>query len=374
MKTIRSFISLFNRLRNGENFEIHKIIVDYLDKVIQELPLLVPQFNYYKEQFIKLDVLLKQYAKYYESGLLRKLNKERNNTYGGIKRIINGATMLNNDEIREAGDHLKMILNNYKHIERKPYSDATGLYFNLIQDFLSDEYKEYTLFLNLENSINNLQAENIKFEEIHNKRADKKEQKFLLGSIDVVRRATDLALEELTLSINSDYRVSVLNKEMANMELLNKMIDKINGYIRQAKEDYYRHIDGKKPTDPSGPGDDPTPPGNLPYEFKVESQTLTEGDVMLLDKSPGKLRTYVEKVNLEGSCIWFYPPGEDPYDTPFKYGDFLYDSENKITGLRLISDKTAIEMHDPVDYAVLQDKDAKVLIRFDTYRDLVYID
>lgn len=330
MKTIQPLVALFGRLRDGENFEVHKIILNYLKTVIATLPSVATMFASYEAKFQYLDTVFKQYKKYIESEKIAEADRARKDEYLSIKRSVEGAEYSRLPDIQEAGQYLAFIINNYKGVNMKPYADATGIYFNMIQDFRSDEYLPYTERLQLGAAIDELEKFNNQFETFYSRRSDKKELRRLLGSLRTARRETDLVLRDIAEAVNALYRVNEIGpRDPAQKTLLDGVMNHLNGYITQAKKDYFRHVEPKKPKDPVP---EPETPDTAPYELKAGSQTIPDGTHMrITDSNPEEFaKRFTGK--LEGSFLLMKNDATG-YDVTLDFSDYAKDENEAVTGI-----------------------------------------
>lgn len=377
MKSIRNFISLFSKLRQGENFEIHQMIVEYLSSVITTFTSLLELFNVYLAKVDKLDELFKRFRSYRESGQLRIIHKNRKDSFLGIKQRVKSATYLHDPVESEVGNRLLFLFDNFKDATKKPYTESSAYYSEFIEKARSDEYKDDFELLNLEAGIDELERFNLAFKELYKIRSDKMEFRELQGDIRVARREADMAFRDLSDGINSLYGAYELaNNDPDKYALLSAMIDQINGFILQYKDGYYRHVETRKPGDAENPNK-PLTPTKKTYDFEMDTESVERDQVVVItDKNPEAFRTFIKNQTFTGSVICYDETesggGLVPDDLTFD--DFAKDAEEQPNGFRFITDKDILEDGGSlVNNAVLCLED-KVLVRFDTFRKPDYID
>lgn len=364
MKIIKKFLTLFTKLRNDENFSIHKIIIKNLKAKIMEFASLVPFFNDYEAKFDRLDVVYKQYTKYLESKILINLYEERKNIYLSIKYAIEGAALSHIDDLKVAATYLGLIIDNYKGASHVIYSGSVGMFHNMIQDFQSPENAPYLQALSLEAAVNKLHEFNEDFEDVYALRSNKKNLGRSHSIVRAARREVDLALNELALSINTLYRMNRIGtKDEEEEEKLGSIIDEINAFIKQFEEAYYRHVNTKKPQKP----DEPDPENPEPfeeYQFVVAQQIVeTDNEMKIIDTNP---EAFAEKFaeGLEGSILTMR---KDELDYNFPFKQLYLNTSDEVIGL-IVGPPAGLPFLDPfegrpIDEAFLINNN-KVLIRF----------
>lgn len=330
MKSVQPFLSLFTMLRDGENFEVHKIILSYLESIKNKPVAMIALITPYRAAFDYLDIVFKQYKKYIESQKITASNIERKNSYMSLKRAVESAVYSMIPDIKAAGDVLSLIINNYKNVNRKPYADATGIYYNLIQDFTNEQNNPHTVSLQLEDTVADLKRHNEDFEAYYSSRSNKKEERRILGAIKTARRETDLVFKELVTYINSAYLIN--EQEMhddVRETLFEDIINKLNGYIAQARMDYYRHV---KTNDPRKKKHPAKPKQPKPYEMEVVAQEKIWHDKMSLTAKEPKKFAKALAGKLEGSVLKMKRKNDE--DTgDFAFAEYTKDAEDNINGL-----------------------------------------
>ncbi|MDL2264993.1 DUF6261 family protein [Parabacteroides sp. OttesenSCG-928-G21] len=325
MNKIKRF-GIFNFLRNGEHFQLHWTLSDFLTTKIADFASLATLFATYKALFEHEDIVFKHNSRMVGTAEIKRADIVRSKAFRSLRMTIKALTLNVDLSEQQLADDLLLIIDNYKEAPRKAYLENTAYINNLVQELRIPANFEKVEALSLEGLVTSLDQSNILFRTLYNNRSEWLDAQKRQGNMRNIRRPLDMAFRDLASAINSLYEANELvEKNATTREKLEVMIDGVNAHIENA----IRAIAYRSPGHSSKPDPDPHPepePGPVePFRFTAVSQEfVASGNIMqIMAPDPQAFHNAVKDRAVGG--IVNFQTEEDP--NRFTVFDFKYTDE-----------------------------------------------
>jgi hypothetical protein len=285
MKTIENCKSLVKKLRNGEHFDFHEVIVEFVKSHVSLIAPIIILWNAFLQAFEKEDIVYKHSSKLSETKLIRDLERRRKNAFLELKRGIESASYSDDIDKKAASIKLGEVLENYKKITTAPITEVTAMVFNMIQDLKSPKYGDAVAELYLTAVVTSLEDKNDELKALYVERAQSLSEYEHTGGMKDVRIVVDKAFQNFITVVNSLYVTVRLKGVPDNENPYAAIIDFINGYIEQYERIYERRTPGYTSPEgekPSEGDEDPDIPVIIIPKLAVSEQTIEDNKTMLL--------------------------------------------------------------------------------------------
>lgn len=362
MKTIKGILRFFIRLKNAEHFNVNYSIIRYCNSNLGDIAALDNKLVTYNARFEEEDILFKRLSALEETSSLKELDRLRDDMFISFRYIIDASLYSHDAAIKEAGQALSWIMQNYKNANSKPYPENTALVINMLQDLERPEYAAHIKVLKAEETIAKLKKYNDDFALLYDERARHKEKKNEVPPLSAARTLVDRAAQGLFDSINALYLSNALETHDSEREiLLEDAITTINGIIHQAQEVYYRRVRANRPKEDD---DKPDPEDEKPFEPYTMHVTGQDDEfgLEIFDTNPEAFANFIATMPLEGADFFPDMPKEEEV-ARFFFGNYL-EVDGKIKGFKLGTEAVLLGSgSDKIDTAVLI-KNGRVIIHF----------
>ena len=183
-----------HQLRNDEHFQFNTEFKDLVNKFDAAELKIGAQFNDYLALFKQEDEALKKIMKSEFTLDLQDLDKRRDRLFRGITEISKTALYHFNEEVQEAGKRLKILLDTYGKIARKPMNEATSAIYNILQELNGKYAPDVALVADLADWVAELETCNGSFDQLMKNRYEESAMK------------TDLVLKECRQKVDEAYQ------------------------------------------------------------------------------------------------------------------------------------------------------------------------
>ena len=245
-----------NQLRNDEHFQFNTEFKDLVNKFDAAELKIGAQFNDFLALFKQEDEALKKIMKSAFTLDLQDLDKRRDRLFRGIIGISKTALHHFNEEVQEAGRRLKILLDTYGNIARKPMNEATSAIYNILQELNGKYAPDVALMVGLTDWVTELETCNGNFDQLMKNRYEESAMKSDLV-LKECRQKVDEAYQNIVERINAlvviegeaDYKEFIRN--------LNIVIEKytvILAHRRGVAAAKKTAVDSPSPTLPEGEG------------------------------------------------------------------------------------------------------------------------
>ncbi|GEM_PF-1859609 len=278
MKKIDSNLTLLQRLKNAEHFDLMDAVHDEVKQHKDSIEGISTVWNTFYAAFLKEDELYKISLKLEGTSEVKAADEKRDATFLELKREIEYRQYSKTEEEKAAADRLKHVLNNYKQANTAAYAENSAMLTNLIQDLRAPEYTQPVSRLGLSALVDRLEAENNAFKAVYRGRS-KEDYLHRQESLSNARAVTDKAFLALTDALNAIYLSNELReKDETVRQTLGGLIDAINSYLLQSEKVYARRVPSYKTTktgeEGTEEGTDPPVPGEVP-RFRMKNPVVS---------------------------------------------------------------------------------------------------
>ncbi|MDR1646148.1 MAG: DUF6261 family protein [Tannerellaceae bacterium] len=339
------------RLRNAEHFDMYEHIVLHLAVKGLKPSAAVVAWNDFLLSFDKEDELYKRSAKQEETQQIKAVHEKRKTSYVVLRRIMELAAMSETPEVKEAGEALMHVMENYSKTYYAPMTEASALIFNLVQDMEKEKNApKVALIHGAQDAIARLKRDNDAFMTLYAERTVNENDQKHDGRLVEARRQSDGKFGIVVDCVNALYYANEVspNKDPEVSELLGDAIRFINSFLRKYEAIYSRrnpryHLG--KDDQPAG-GDDETPGSTTP-QLAISAQavvgTITGmtglGAQMSLQATDAVLFAGILYPEAKDGQMKIMNPETDTIET-LPVADFLYDTDGT-TPIGLLVDPPA---------------------------------
>lgn len=268
-------LGVFNYLRNGEHFQLHWTLHDFLTDKVTDFTPLSTIFATYKNLFEHEDIVFKHNARMVGTMAIKAADRVRGDAFRAMRMTVKGLTLNIDLPNRKLADDLLLIIDNFKRAPYKAYAENTAYISNLVEELQIPANFEKVEELSLDGLLTALDESNIAFRSLYNHRSEWLEAQKMQGSMRDIRRPLDLAFRNVASAINSLHEVNELGEKNADTrQKLEVMIVGINAHIDNA----LRVIAYRSPGHSSKPDPEPEPgPGPVvePFRFTAQRQSFS---------------------------------------------------------------------------------------------------
>jgi hypothetical protein len=211
-------------LRNDEHFQYILEFINLVYKFSAETLKIAPLFATLLSLFALEDKALKKIMKSVLTLDLQDLDKRRDRLFRGIADMNRVALNHFNEKVQEASKRLKILLDTYGNIARKPMNEATSAIFNLLQE-LNGKYAADVTLVGLTEWVKELHACNSAFDKLMKTRYEETAMRTDLVLKDC-RQDVDNAYHDIVEHINACVIIEGDAKYADFIRNLNVVIDK----------------------------------------------------------------------------------------------------------------------------------------------------
>ena len=235
----------YDRLRNDAHFQL---ATGFRDLIIKEGADKLRIKKQFEELFLpaykKEDEALKKITKSHHTENLQKVDMARDEVFWGICDMVSANSRHFEPIPREAARKIKIIMDTYGNIARKPFNEQTSAVYNLLQDLR--KYGGELKSLNIENWVNELERLNKEFDAITKERFEESASKTNIVLRDA-RKEVDRATREIFRRIEA-FALAFDSSDYVNfMRTVNVIIAKYGGKTVRIEDEY---ISGNSATEP----------------------------------------------------------------------------------------------------------------------------
>jgi hypothetical protein len=189
------------RLHNEEHYEIMNVMDN---KVVVATPaalMIVPQYNIFKARLNREKDALEFISKSTFTVKIALADTKRENTFRGLKYQVLSATYHYEDNKKEAGLNLQVVIDHYGDLLQKGYDEETGSIRNLVEE-LNNNHDDDLSLLGIQHWVNQLKIDNNAFAALVESRD---QESGLKGKSEMLqaRLETDQAYKAVVNMVNS---------------------------------------------------------------------------------------------------------------------------------------------------------------------------
>ncbi|MDR1646197.1 MAG: DUF6261 family protein [Tannerellaceae bacterium] len=243
MKTVKPYANLLRRLRNGDHFEFYREIIKLRKKSGNNLGEILKPWGVFIHLFQKEDDIFKRSLKAPETEEINKLGRQRMNVFRRIKLHVRAARYNTNPAEHAAAVALTFVLHNFKEIPTTTTTQASALFFNLIEEFRRPKYAPHVATLGLAGAVDELEATHDAFLTIFSEREQRQGAALRKGNMKKIRPLVDKAFAAFVEALNAFYATAQLKDNPAEIATYGYLIDGINSIVHYFNN-VYAHIAG----------------------------------------------------------------------------------------------------------------------------------
>jgi hypothetical protein len=151
------------------------------------------QFDTYVTFYEREDEALKKIIKSAFTEKIHEADRARDETFSGMAEINRGMCKHFRKETAEAAQRIRIVLDTYGNIARKPINEQTSAVYNLLKDLRSDKYAKDAADSGIEDWANELGKRNAVFESLVKERFDESAHK------------TDIVMKDARVQLDKAY-------------------------------------------------------------------------------------------------------------------------------------------------------------------------
>jgi hypothetical protein len=155
-------------LRNDAHFQFHTEFRDLMMGHNPQILKVKPQFDVYMTLYEREDEALKKILKSALTEKIQEADRARDELFAGMVYINNGMCRHFIKETAEAAQRIKIVLDTYGNVAKKPLNEETSAVYNLLQDLKSDKYAKDAADSGIDVWANELEKRNAAFESLVN--------------------------------------------------------------------------------------------------------------------------------------------------------------------------------------------------------------
>jgi HAMP domain-containing protein len=129
-----------HNLRNDAHFQFHTEFKDLVVKFNPETLKVKPAFDKYLPLWEREDEALKKINKSSLTEKIQEADRLRDEIFAGMVEINKGMCRHFNKQTAEAAGRIKIVLDTYGNVAKKPLNEETSAIYNLLQDLRSNKY------------------------------------------------------------------------------------------------------------------------------------------------------------------------------------------------------------------------------------------
>ncbi|MGE0079354.1 MAG: DUF6261 family protein [Bacteroidales bacterium] len=186
----------FGRLRNEEHFQFHTEFKSEMERVGAEPLNVVEAFNTYQPLYSKEEEALLLIRKSATTEQLTDADAERDGIFRGIADSVKSWQNHFSPEMRAAAERLKVLLDSYGNVARKPYNEETAAIAKLMLE-TQNEYASDVNALGLKEWFTELQTKNTAFDTLMKTRYSEE------------ARQTEFRMKSARIELDTVYRTIV---------------------------------------------------------------------------------------------------------------------------------------------------------------------
>jgi hypothetical protein len=359
---------VFNYLRNGEHFQLHWTLVDFLKDKVTDFTSLTTVFATYKRLFEHEDIVFKHNARMVGTAEIKAADKVRGDAFRALRMTVKALTKNINLPNRKLANDLLLIIDNFKKAPYKAYMENTAYISNLVEELQLPANQTKVEELLLDGLVTALYESNILFRTLYNNRSEWLEAQKKQGNMEDIRRPLDIAFRNVASAINTFYEFNELGEKNATTRSkLEAMIEGVNAHIDNA----LRAIAYRSPGQGSKPEPHPEPePGPIiPYRFTARSTLFINGRILAV--SPTDFDEFAASIDVRmiGGIMDFHPDGRS---NRFTLDEISYDeTDSTPMSLRFIptDDQDLLGTLSDETYTVEVVKDEVVVLTIDEVKE-----
>jgi hypothetical protein len=176
-------------LRNDTHFQFHTEFKDLAQKHNPQALKIKPLYDAYLPLYDKEDLALKKIVKSAITEKIQDADKARDQIWGDLVETCTAALRHFDPAVRESAKQLKIVLDTYGNIAKKPLNDQTSATYNILQD-LEGRYAPDVAKVGLGPWLTELKARNTAFSDLMRERFDESSLK-----VDIVLKKARTQLD-----------------------------------------------------------------------------------------------------------------------------------------------------------------------------------
>jgi hypothetical protein len=183
-------------MRNDAHFQYQTEFKTLVESVGAESLKIGPQFAEWAPLYAAEDEALKKIVKSEFTAKIQEADKARDDTFSGMAEISRACLKHHNPDVREAAKRLKILLDTYGNIDRKPLNEQTSAIGNILQE-LKGKYAHDAYSVGISEWVAELEMRNEMFISLTQERFDEAAAK------------TSVTMAEARAEIDKQYRIIV---------------------------------------------------------------------------------------------------------------------------------------------------------------------
>ena len=189
------------RLRNDEHFQFNTEIIRVITEFKPETLPVMKQFQTYTAFYRQEDEALKKIVKSIYTDDIHDQDSRRRDILRGMNDAIKAGLLHFNDDVRVAAKHIKVVVDTYGNVVKKPINEVTSSITNMLQD-LTGRFADDILKAGIKDWVTELDKQNTVVSNLVDERYDESNHKS-----DIVmakaRRNTDVAYRDVKKRIEA---------------------------------------------------------------------------------------------------------------------------------------------------------------------------
>jgi hypothetical protein len=190
-----------NKLRNDEHFQLMSEMRDAIFRFDPEILKIEEQFGVFLNLYVQEDEVLKKILKSAITPDILAADKYRDKIFRGLVDANKAALNHFLPNVKEAAQHVKIVLDTYGNLAQKPLNEQTSGVYNIVQD-LKGAYAAHAGTAGLTDWVLELETANNAFGALMKDRYDESAAKTDL-SLKQVRPQVDAAFKTIAERINA---------------------------------------------------------------------------------------------------------------------------------------------------------------------------
>jgi hypothetical protein len=185
-----------SQTNNDEHFQFHTECKDLVNEFDPAVLKIKPQFDAYLKNYAKVDEALRKIFKSYITEEIQVADSKRDLTFRGMADTNKAALNYFKPDVVEAAKRIKIVLDTYGNVGRKPLNEETSAIYNLLQE-LNGKYSKDVKTVGLQEWVSELEKNNSDFDRLVKSRYEETADR------------TDLVLRDVRKQLDIDYHTII---------------------------------------------------------------------------------------------------------------------------------------------------------------------
>jgi hypothetical protein len=185
---------ILSKMHNNEHFQFMTEFRDLFEESDPVKAKILRELESFYTLYVQEDGCIKKVLKSETTLKRHQADRGRDNTFRGFADSVKSALNNSDPEVKDSAYRLDILLKSYGNLARKPYQEETAGIYNLLGD-LKEKYAKDVKILNLDKWVNELESNNIAFENLVKARFSELEQVTDLKAKDVRKNIDKVYLD-----------------------------------------------------------------------------------------------------------------------------------------------------------------------------------